>query len=123
MALKLNVSEEMVLTKVSDLLARGILTRVGPFYNMDKSTGYVSLVAIEVPLDRFDEVTAIVNSYEEVAHNYQRESRFNMWFVIAGTTKDQVFDILADIDKKTGLKTFNFPKLKEFALDLFFEVE
>lgn len=123
MAQKLNVSEELVLAKVSELLSRGILTRVGPFYNMDKSSGYVSLVAIEVPLDRYDEVTAVVNSYEEVAHNYQRESRFNMWFVIAGTTKEQVLDVLSDIERKTGLKTFNFPKLKEFALDLFFEVE
>jgi DNA-binding Lrp family transcriptional regulator len=123
MAIKLNVSEELVLNKISDLLSRGILTRVGPFYNMDKSTGYVSLVAIEVPESRYEEVTMIVNSYEEVAHNYQRENRFNMWFVIAGTTKEQVFGVLSQIEEKTGLKTFNFPKLKEFALDLFFEVE
>jgi DNA-binding Lrp family transcriptional regulator len=119
----LNTTEEIVLSKVKSLLDRGVLTRVGPFYNMDKSNGYVSLVALIVPEDRFDEVSVIVNSYEEVAHNYKREHQFNMWFVIAGTHEEEIKKVLLEIEKNTGLKTFNFPKLKEFALDLYFEVE
>jgi len=122
MAEKLGISEDVVLKVVKDLLERGILTRVGPFYNMDKSSGYVSLVAMVVPENRYIEVTDIVNSYEEVAHNYKREHQFNMWFVIASTSKEEVLELLAEIEKRTEIKTFNFPKLKEFALDLYFEV-
>lgn len=122
MAVKLGISEDAVLKVVKDLLERGILTRVGPFYNMDKSSGYVSLVAMVVPENRYIEVTNIVNSYEEVAHNYKREHQFNMWFVIASTSKEEVLELLAEIEKRTEIKTFNFPKLKEFALDLYFEV-
>lgn len=121
MALKLNTSEELVLKRINHLLERGILTRVGPFFNMDKSTGYVSLVAMEVPQEHFDEVAVLVNSYEEVAHNYKRGHRFNMWFVIAGRSPEEVFKILEQIEKRSGIKTYNFPKLKEFALDLFLE--
>lgn len=120
--MKLEISEDVVLTKIKNLLDLGILTRVGPFYNMDKSNGYVSLVAMSVPEDRYNEVTKIVNAFEEVAHNYKREHSFNMWFVIAGKKKLEVMKNLEEIEYLTGLKTYNFPKLKEFALDLFFEV-
>jgi DNA-binding Lrp family transcriptional regulator len=122
-ALKLEIDEQVLLEKVKSLLERGILTRVGPFYNMDKSNGYVSLVAMIVPEEDYAAVTSVVNAYEEVAHNYKREHQFNMWFVIASTNKKNVLAILAEIEEKTGLKTYNFPKLKEFALDLFFEVK
>lgn len=122
MALKLVVTEDVILSKVKKLLELGFLTRVGPFYNMDKSNGYVSLVAMIVPEDRFNQVSEIVNSFEEVAHNYKREHQFNMWFVIAGKQKAEVMKVLQQIEKLTEMKTYNFPKLKEFALDLFFEV-
>ena len=122
MANKLEVSENEVMEKIQGLLDCGVLTRVGPFYNMDKSNGYVSLVAMVVPEQSYGDVASTVNAYEEVAHNYKREHRCNMWFVIAATDKEHVLDILNSIERDTGLKTFNFPKLKEFALDLYFEV-
>lgn len=115
------MSEEELLLQIESLLERGILTRVGPFFNMDRTSGHVSLVAMKVPQDRFIEVSEIVNSFEEVAHNYERDHEFNMWFVVSGMGKDAVEKTLAQIEGLTKLKTYNFPKLKEYALELYLE--
>ncbi len=116
------MEEEALILKLQQFLENGLLTRIGPFFNMDKTSGYVSLVAMSVPLDRFDEITLLVNSYDEVAHNYQREHKLNMWFVLAAKEENSAHEILRDIEMKSSLKTYNFPKEREFALDLYLEV-
>lgn len=118
----MEIEEQQLLAKVSEFIEQGVLTRVGPFFNMDKSTGYVTLVAMIVPESQFEEVASIVNSYEEVAHNYRRVHQFNMWFVLAAKSPESANELLAQIEKRTQLKVYNFPKEKEFALDLFLEV-
>lgn len=122
MAQQLGIEEAQMLSKVTEFLERGILTRVGPFFNMDKSSGHVTLVAMIVPESQFEEVASIVNSYEEVAHNYRRVHQFNMWFVLATKSVDCAKELLAQIEKRTQLKVYDFPKEREFALDLFLEV-
>lgn len=122
MAIALNISEEELLQMLSGLSARGVITRVGPFFNLDRSSGYVSLVAMKIPEYDFERVVTIVNSFYDVAHNYQRANQFNMWFVLASSSEAEAMSILKEIEQKTGYQTYNLPKLKEFALDLFLEV-
>lgn len=121
LAEKLKLSENELLSHIDSLLHRGFLTRVGPFFNMDRTSGHVSLVAMKVPPERFEEVSQVINSLEEVAHNYERNHEFNMWFVVSGFGKKAVENTLSEIERLTGLKTYNFPKLKEYALDLYLE--
>lgn len=110
------------MAQVESLKSRGFLTRVGPFFNMDRTSGHVSLVAMKVPENCFEKVSEIVNSFEEVAHNYERNNDFNMWFVISGTSREEVNDTLSKIEYLTGFKTYDFPKLKEYVLELYLEV-
>lgn len=122
LAKTLQISVNELLKIMKRLKEEGYITRVGPFFNMDKSTGYVTLVAMKVPEDDFDRVANIVNSYLEVAHNYQRDNDFNMWFVLATSESQRAVEILFEIEKQTGIKTYNLPKLKEYALSLYLEV-
>lgn len=121
-AKKSKLDVETVMTIMQNLTAKGFITRTGPFFNLDRSSGYVSLVAMKVPEDEFILVTDIVNSYDEVAHNYKRQHDLNMWFVLGASSQIRAFEILEEIEAKTKLKTFNLPKLKEYNLDLFLEV-
>lgn len=121
-ATKVGMSTDSVLKIMQNLADEGFITRTGPFFNLDRSSGYVSLVAMKVPEERFAEVTEVVNAYEEVAHNYKRKHELNMWFVLGVRSPERAFAILNDIERKTGLRTFNLPKLKEFNLDLYLEV-
>lgn len=116
------LSEEEVMATMMNLKEKGIITRIGPFLNLDKSNGYVSLVAMIVPEERMSEVSHFVNEFQEVAHNYRRQHEFNMWFVLASKSKDEAMKVLQKIEQQTGLKTFNLPKLKEYNLDLYLEV-
>ena len=114
LAENLGLTEEALLDRVKALRASGVLTRFGPFFDAAAMGGAFCLCAMEVPADRFDEVNDQVNAHEEVAHNYERTHKLNMWFVLACETPDGIADVAAQIEDETGLKVLQFPKLQEF---------
>ena len=114
MAKKLDIQESELLTRIRFMLDDGILTRFGPLYNIDKMGGTFSLCAMQVPVELFDEIAQKVNAFPEVAHNYQRDHRLNMWFVIAAESEAALRDVLQRIETTTGHTVFNFPRQREF---------
>lgn len=122
LAKKIGIEEDVLIDHMINLQNRGIITRIGPFFNLDRSSGYVSLVAMTVPENEYIRVTNIVNAYDEIAHNYKRDNKFNMWFVIAASSEAEAMRVLREIEDKSGIKVFNLPKLKEYSLDLYLEV-
>ena len=117
-ALQLGINESVLLSRLEKLLNDKTLSRFGPMYDAEKLGGAFSLVAIKVPEAEFDKVTKIVNSYDEVAHNYHRDHEFNMWYVLATETPEKINEINRDIEHRTGLKVFNMPKLDEYYIGL-----
>ena len=91
-------------------------------FNADQLGGAFSLCAIQVPTDQWETVVEQVNGFAEVAHNYKREHSFNMWYVLATETKQEIDVINQKIEEKTGLTVYNFPKLKEFYVGLRFSI-
>ena len=77
-------------------------------------SGTFSLCAMQVPADNFDHIADIVNQFQEVAHNYERDHRLNMWFVLAAESKAELAEIIRRIEQATDLTVFNFPKQREF---------
>ncbi|HID49106.1 MAG TPA: Lrp/AsnC family transcriptional regulator [Chromatiales bacterium] len=120
-AAELGIDEAELLQRLERLLADNVLTRFGPLYDAARLGGAFSLVAMQVPEDRFEEVAGIVNGYPEVAHNYQRDHAFNMWFVLATETPERIDEVNRDIERRTGLKVCNMPKLQEYYLNLHLE--
>jgi DNA-binding Lrp family transcriptional regulator len=118
----LGLSEQDLLARLNKLVESGALSRFGPMYNSEAMGGAVTLAAIRVPPDRFDEVAATVNAHREVAHNYQREHRLNMWFVIAAESAHGIDEVITRIESETGLEVFNMPKREEFFIGLKVEV-
>ncbi len=119
---ELGISPADIVETLRSLQARGILMRLGPLYNAVHMGGEVSLVGMAVPQDRFDEVCEIVNSYPEVAHNYERDHAINMWFVVSTETPGRTEEVLADIARRTGLTPLNMPKEEEYYVGLYFQV-
>lgn len=114
LAAKLGLTEEALLTRVTALRETGVLTRFGPFFDAAAMGGAFCLCAMEVPAGRFGDVCEQVNAHPEVAHNYERAHKLNMWFVLACETPQGIADSAARIEKETGLKVNQFPKLREF---------
>lgn len=111
---RLGIDESALLGRIERLMKENVATRFGPMYQIERLGGAFTLAAMKVPADRFDEVTALVNAFQEVAHNYQRDHEFNMWFVLATDAPARIEETIARIERATGLKVFNMPKEKEF---------
>ncbi len=114
----LGIGEAELLARLQRLLDTGVLTRFGPMFQIERLGGRFVLAALAVPEDRFDEVTALVNAFPEVAHNYRRTHRLNMWFVLATETPEGIDDVIRRIEMATGLPVFAFPKRREFFVDM-----
>lgn len=121
-AKELRVKESHLVKRVQELLDDGTLTRFGPMYDAKSLGGNFSLCAMTVDEDKFEVVTEQVNAFPEVAHNYQRDHRLNMWFVLATEEPEGIEQCIKAIEAATGCRVLNLPKLNEFYVGLFFKV-
>ena len=114
----LGIETAELLERLKRMLAEGTLSRFGPLYNVERLGGAVTLAALAAPESRFDSVAEIVNAFPEVAHNYRRTHRYNMWFVVASDSAARIDQVLREIETQTGLDVMNLPKEEEFFLEL-----
>ena len=95
-----------------------LLQRFGPMFQIERAGGAFVLAAMKVPEADFERVTAEVNAFPEVAHNYRREHALNMWFVLATATPEGIARTVAAIEAATGLPVFPFPKEREYFVEM-----
>ncbi|HJV84285.1 MAG TPA: AsnC family transcriptional regulator [Noviherbaspirillum sp.] len=114
----IGISEKELIDRLSQLLERGVLTRVGPLFQIERMGGAFTLAALHAPEDRYEQVAQCVNALPQVAHNYARTHELNMWFVIATETPDEIEGVIARIERDTGCKVFNFPKSREYFVEM-----
>jgi DNA-binding Lrp family transcriptional regulator len=117
-ATALGLAEQDVIERLQRLLDDRTLSRFAPMIDVDRLGGGLTLAAMAVPEDRFDEVAAIVNRFPEVAHNYERSHTLNMWFVIATEDPAEVRSVIQRIEQASGLAVLDLPKLEEYFLEL-----
>jgi siroheme decarboxylase len=121
-AAKMDMDENTLITRIDSMLSSGVLSRFGPLFDADAMGGAVTLCAMEVPDVDFEDVTEVVNGYREVAHNYERQHKLNMWFVVSAESRDTIDTVLVDIQNRTGLTVHDMPKQEEFFVGLKLEV-
>ena len=107
---------------LEQMLEKNQLTRFGPMYHAERLGGGLSLCAMSIPEQDFERVTEQVNAFPEVAHNYARDHKLNMWFVLATETPERIASVLDEIEQVTGYPVYNMPKQHEFFVGLKFEV-
>lgn len=111
---ELGLTETDLLTRLSKMKSDRVITRFGPFFDAAAMGGAFCLCAMAVPEDQFETALTKVNARPEVAHNYERTHRLNMWFVLATETRDEITEVAAELERETGLTVLCFPKLQEF---------
>ncbi len=117
-AAALQLSEGELIDRLGRLLETGALSRFGPMFNADRLGGGYCLCAMAVPPAELQATAAIVNSFVEVAHNYERQHDLNMWFVVASADPARLDAVIADIETRTGREVLSLPKLDEFYIGL-----
>ena len=117
-AASLGLPVDELLVRIRRLLDDGVLTRFGPMYNAENMGGALSLCAMQVPADRFDDVADLVNAFPEVAHNYERDHLLNMWFVMATERPEELSIAIRKVERVTGCRVYDMPKQQEFYIGL-----
>lgn len=118
----LGLGEDGLIRRLRALLHAGVLSRFGPMYQIERLGGRFVLAALAAPEVRFDEVAAVVNTLPAVAHNYRREHRLNMWFVLAADSAAAIDAARRGIELVTGLEVNLFPKEREYFVGMRFQV-
>ena len=122
MAERLGVGESEVLARLRRLTEVGAVSRVGPVF-APKRVGVSTLAAMAVSGERLAAVAALVSTYPEVNHNYEREHRYNLWFVLTAPDQDTLGRVIEEIERRTGLPVLDLPMLTEYHIDLGFPLQ
>ena len=119
---RLGIDEAEVQARLTRLSAAGAISRVGPVLR-PKRVGVSTLAAMAVPPGRLEAVAELVSAYPEVNHNYEREHRVNLWFVLTAPDTARLNEVLAEIALCTGIEVLDLPMLEEYHIDLGFPLQ
>ena len=120
-AAQCNSNEERVIATYRKLKDQGVIDRIGPVFRPN-TVGASTLAAMAVPPERLAAVAAGVNRHPGVNHNYEREHRYNLWFVVTAASGAGVRDTLAAIEREAGLPVLDLPLQQQFHIDLGFDL-
>ena len=99
LAHQLGTTEWCVIDHLQSLQKRGFISRVGAVFRPN-TIGASVLAALTVPIDQLDVVASYISAIPEVNHNYHREHRLNLWFVVTASSAARLSDVLCDIEVK-----------------------
>ncbi|NOR81328.1 MAG: Lrp/AsnC family transcriptional regulator [Methyloprofundus sp.] len=118
----LGVTEEEVLAAYSALAKKDFISRIGPIIQANH-IGLSTLIAMAIPDDQLTATANIVSSFAEVNHNYEREHRFNLWFVLIAADEQHLHTTVTGIEVQTGFKTMQLPLLEDYFINLGFQLD
>ena len=121
-ARQLGVYETTVLETLKRLQTEGVVSRVGAVFRPNR-IGASTLAAMAVPATELEDIAAIVNGFDEVNHNYEREHHYNLWFVVVTNDEDHLEQVLAEIEDHCGYPVLDLPLLNEHFIDLGFDLK
>ncbi len=120
-AKQLGSSEAIVIDTLNKLKEQGFVSRVGVVFRAN-SIGASTLAAMAVPVSELENVAAMISSYSEVNHNYEREHHFNLWFVVTARDEEMLNSVLYDIESRSGHPVMSLPMLEDYHIDLGFDL-
>jgi DNA-binding Lrp family transcriptional regulator len=120
----LNITETEIICRMKNLEESGIIRGISPVLE-SRHLGLhaATLVALSVPEERVDEIAAIISSYPEVSHNFQRDHYYSIWFTVAARDGRGVQKVLDEILDRTGISAsnaLNLPTVKKIKIDVRF---
>lgn len=120
-AAQVGLAEADVLARLARLQAAGALSRVGAVVRPN-TVGASTLAALAAPAERLEAVAEAVIAEPGVNHAYEREHRYNLWFVVTAPDPAGVAAAIARIEARSGLQALVLPMLRDFHIDLGFSL-
>lgn len=115
-------SEPMVIETLRQLQHDGSVSRIGAVFQPN-AIGASALAALSVPEERLADVAHRISAFPEVNHNYEREHRFNLWFVVTASSSERLRTVLHDIELTCQCgPALILPMLAQYHIDLGFDL-
>lgn len=120
LASRLEVDEATVIDVLQRMREQGLVSRIGAVFRPNV-VGVSALAALAVPASRLEAVAAQVSAFAEINHNYEREHRFNLWFVATTSSVARLHAIFQEIEITCECgPVLVLPLLEQFHIDLGF---
>lgn len=120
---ELGVTEDEVLGSVAKMRADRVIRRVGAIFDSARLGYRSTLCAIAAPPERIEEVAAVISTYPNVTHNYEREDRYSVWFTVIAPSQDRIDEILSEIAATTGIDDIlDLPAIRLFKIRVDFDL-
>jgi DNA-binding Lrp family transcriptional regulator len=121
---RLNITETEIICRMKNLEDAGIIRGISPVLE-SRSLGLhaATLVALHVPEEQLDEIAAVISSYAEVSHNFQRDHYYSLWFTIAAQNEEGIQRVLHEILQQTGIPAsdvLDLPTTKKIKINVRF---
>jgi len=118
----LDMDEASTIAALIRLKAEGKISRVGAVFRPN-TVSVSTLAALIVPEQRLDAVAELVTACPAISHNYEREYRWNLWFVAAERDETRLTTLLDDIERRTACPMLRLPLVESYHIDLGFDLD
>jgi DNA-binding Lrp family transcriptional regulator len=118
---RVGAQEHEVLARYRRLARDGVVSRIGVVFRPN-AAGASLLAAFALPGGRLDSVARWLGEQPEVNHNYEREHRYNLWFVLTASSAAALDGACARIEQAVGLPMLRLPLEEEYHIDLGFDL-
>ncbi|GJQ22388.1 hypothetical protein BIY37_08125 [Candidatus Brocadia sapporoensis] len=124
---ELDIDEDTIIERIKFMVEKGYIRRLAPIINTQAMGREATLAAVKVPEERIDEVSAIINEYSGVSHNYLRKGKnkhipYNVWFTMSAKDDEELHSRLKEIETRTGLTVRTLPTAKKFKIGVRFKI-
>ena len=120
---KLGLDEEDVISRTREMKGSGVIRRIGAVISPRHLGWHSTLCAVQIPEDRLQEYTSLVNSYDEVTHNYLRAGEPNCWFTLITPSRQRASEIINEIRERLKTEILDLPTSKTFKIKVSFDLE
>jgi DNA-binding Lrp family transcriptional regulator len=123
-AKKLNITENEVIDGINELKEKNYIRRFGALLNVNKVGIVSTLICMKVEKKQLEKVVTIINEYEGVTHNYERDDEYNVWFTLMESSYERLEKNIEEIKERTGVKDIlNLSNVKKYKTKVFFRFE
>ncbi len=118
MALKFNITEDEIVERINKLKQKGYIRRFGGIFDSHSLGIKSTLVAVKSK--DIENTSKIINEYNGVTHNYQRDDDYNIWFTLMASSKEELQNTLEEIkdriqcEEAISLSCINKHKVKVY---------
>ena len=123
---RLKTSEGEVIRRLKRLIEMGAIVKIGPIFDSSKiGLKAATLIAMRVPKSQVDDIAFVINQYDNVSHNYERDDEFNVWFTLASSSSNELSKVLNEIKQKTGVDEhdiLDLPTVNRFKINVRFQL-